>query len=311
MAVVLRRLLCVISVMVPCVLIVAGPLAVASGATSTQFPVQIKAANGAITIPTRPTAIVSLSATATEMLYAIGAGKQVKAVDTYSDYPKNAPRTTLNGFTPNVEAIVAYKPDLVIVAGDTAGLTSQLAKFGIPVLSEPAAASLNQEYQQIDQLGLATGHIGQAHSEVSHLRSRLAQIVKTAPKHAKNITYYYELSPTYYSATSSTFIGQLFGLLGLHSIADVAPGAAASGGYPQLSAEYIIKKDPDFIFLGDTIAYGQSEKTVDARAGWENVTAVRDDHVIGLNDDIATRWGPRVVILLQDIANALKSSHGQ
>jgi iron complex transport system substrate-binding protein len=272
----------------------------------TTYPMKIAAANGTITIPAKPTAIVSMSPTATEMLYAIGAGKQVKAVDSYSDYPKNAPRTKLDALNPNVEAIVAYKPDLVVVAGDTSGLTAKLAKFGIPVLSDPAATDLNQEYQQFDELGQATGHLSQAKAEVAKIKGQIAVIVKNAPKHSKPITYYFELDQTYYSETSSTFIGQVLGLLGMKSIADAAKGAASSGGYPQLSAEFIIKSNPDYVFLADTICCGQSAKKVADRPGWSVLTAVKEGHVVGLNDDIASRWGPRIVDLLGTVANALR-----
>ncbi len=185
-----------------------------SAASSTTYPVQIAAANGTITVPSRPTAIVSLSPTATEMLYAIGAGSQVKAVDSYSDYPKNAPRTKLNALTPNVEAIVAYKPDLVVVAGDTTGLTAQLAKFGIPVLSDPAATDLTQAYQQFDELGQATDHLARPRPRSPRSRGRSPRSCPARPRHSKPITYYFELDQTYYSVTSSTFIGQVLGLLG-------------------------------------------------------------------------------------------------
>jgi iron complex transport system substrate-binding protein len=278
----------------------------ASASTSTAYPVKIVAANGTITIPAKPTAIVSMSPTATEMLYAIGAGPQVKAVDSYSDYPKNAPLTKLDALTPNVEAIVAYKPDLVVVAGDTTGLTAQLAKFNIPVLSDPAATGLNQEYQQFDELGRATGHLGQAKAEVSKIKGQIAQIVKNAPTHAKPPTYYFELDQTFYSETSSTFIGQVLGLLGMKNIADAAKGAASSGGYPQLSAEFIIKTNPSYIYLADTICCGQNAKKVAQRPGWSALTAVKDGHVVGLSDDIASRWGPRIVDLLRTVANSLK-----
>jgi iron complex transport system substrate-binding protein len=281
----------------------------AAAAASTTYPVQITAANGTVTIPSRPIAIVSLSPTATEMLYAIGAGSQVKAVDSYSDYPKNAPRTKLNAEEPNVEAIVAYKPDLVVVAGDTTGLTAQLAKFGIPVLSDPAATDLSQEYQQFDELGEATDHPAQARSEVTKIKGQIAQIVANAPKHSKPITYYFELEQTYYSETSSTFIGQVLGLLGMKSIADAAKGAASSGGYPQLSAEFIIRANPDYIFLADTICCGQNAHKVAKRPGWAVLSAVKDDRVVGLNDDIASRWGPRIVDLLHTVAVAVKR-HG-
>jgi iron complex transport system substrate-binding protein len=288
-----------------------SPTAAAATSTSTAFPVTISAANGTITVPARPTAIVSMSPTATEMLYAIGAGSQVRAVDSYSTFPKNAPRTKLNEDDPNVEAIVAYKPDLVVVAGDTTGLTAQLAKFGIPVLSDPAATTLNQAYQQFVELGEATGHVAQAKAEVTKINAQIGRIVRAAPKRAKPLTYYFELDQTYYSVTSSTFIGQLLGLLGLKSIADAATGAAASGGYPQLSAEFIIKSNPDYIFLADTVCCGQNAKKVAARPGWAQLSAVRDGHVVGLNDDIASRWGPRIVDLLKTVADSLgQQGHG-
>jgi iron complex transport system substrate-binding protein len=292
------------------IIAVAGPSSAssASSATSTtSYPITIQAANGAIAIPSRPTAIVSLSPTATEMLYAIGAGKQVKAVDSYSDYPKRAPITKLNAYQPNVEAIVAYKPDLVIVAGDSTGLTAELAKFGVPVLSDPAATDLSQEYAQFDELGVATDHLAQAKAEVSKIKTQITQIVKSTPKHTKPLTYYFELEQTYYSVTSSTFIGQVLGLLGLHSIADSATGAAASGGYPQLSAEFIIKANPSYIFLADTICCGQTAAKVAKRPGWSDLTAVKQGQVVGLNDDIASRWGPRIVDLLRTVADSLKA----
>jgi iron complex transport system substrate-binding protein len=303
-----RALLALIAATFTVIVVGAGvPGGAASASSSTAYPLKIAAANGTITISTRPKAIVSLSPTATEMLYAIGAGTQVKAVDSYSDYPKNAPRTSLDALTPNVEAIVAYKPDLVVVSGDTTGLTAQLAKFGIPVLSDPAATTLKQEYQQFDELGLATDHLAQAKAEVARIQGQIRRIVAAAPKQAKPLTYYFELDQTYYSVTSSTFIGQVLGLLHMKSIADAATGAAASGGYPQLSAEYIIRSNPKYIFLADTICCGQTPKKVAKRPGWSVLSAVKGGHVVGLNDDIASRWGPRIVNLLRDVADSLKA----
>jgi iron complex transport system substrate-binding protein len=284
------------------------PSSASATVSTSAYPLTIKAANGSIVIPAKPKAIVSLSPTATEMLYAIGAGNQVKAVDSYSDYPKHTPITKLDANQPNVEAIVAYKPDLVIVAGDTIGLTAQLAKFNIPVLSNPAANTLGDEYSEFNELGLATGHIAQAKAEVSKIKTQITRIVKSAPKPSRPQTYYFELDQTYYSVTSSTFIGQVLKLLGLTSIADSAQGAAASGGYPQLSAEFIIKANPTYVFLADTLCCAQSLKTVKARPGWSSLAAVKDGRVVGLNDDIASRWGPRIVILLQLVANAMAHS---
>jgi iron complex transport system substrate-binding protein len=276
----------------------------ASGA----FPVTVTAANGPVHLAKEPDAILSLSPTATEMLYAIGAGPQVKGVDSDSNYPPQAPRTKLSGFTPNVEAIAATKPDLVLVSNSASSLTKRLAAFHIPVLSLPAPPNISSVYAQFDQLGQATGHEQQAKKEVTELRSQIRKIVAATPHRSKPISYYYELDQTFYSVTSDTFIGRLLGLLGMKSIADSAQGAAAAGGYPQLSAEYVVKANPDFIILADTVCCHQTATTVASRPGWSGMTAVKSKHVIMLNDDIASRWGPRIVNLLKTVLAAIKGS---
>jgi iron complex transport system substrate-binding protein len=280
--------------------------AASSGSASAAFPATVMAADGAVHISKEPTAIVSLSPTTTEMLYAIGAGHQVSAVDNDSDYPPQAPRTKLSGFDPNLEAIVAAKPDLVVISNNIGGLAKHLAAFSIPVLELPAATGLSGVYAEFDQLGRATGHLAQAQREVASLRTQISQIVAAVPHQSKPLTYYYELDQTYYSVTSDTFIGKLLGLLGLRSIADSAKGAAAAGGYPQLSAEYIVKANPDYIILADTICCQQSLTTVRSRPSWAGLTAVKSGHVILLNDDIASRWGPRIVDLLRVVLTALR-----
>jgi len=274
------------------------------------FPASITTAMGILHLKSRPSAIVSLSPTATEMLYAIGAGSQVKAVDDDSDYPPQAPMTKLSGFDPNLEAIVGYKPDLVIISNNVAGLAKHLAAFSVPVLYLPAPAGLSSVYSEFDQLGRATGHLSQAEHEDTMLRSQISKITASVPKRTKPVSYYYELDQTYYSVTSSTFVGSLLGLLGLKSIADTASGATSSGGYPQLSSEYIVKADPDYIILADTVCCHQDAATVAARPGWSSLAAVKEGHVISLNDDIASRWGPRTVNLLQAVASGITRRSG-
>jgi iron complex transport system substrate-binding protein len=272
------------------------------------FPVTVSTAGGRTHIPARPGAIVSLSPTATEMLYAIGAGRQVKAVDDDSDYPRQAPMTKLSGYSPNAEAIAAYRPDLVIISNNIDGIEQKLTSLSIPVLYLPAAANVSAEYAQFAELGTATGHAAQAAQEVASLRSDIAKIVAAVPKHAKPLTYFYEIQANpYYSVTSTTFIGSLLSLLGLKSIADSAKGAAAAGGYPSLSAEFILKANPDYIILADdgATAGGQTAATVSRRPGWNVLTAVKDRHIILVNADIASRWGPRIVDLLGDVEAGL------
>ena len=268
------------------------------------FPVTLDTPGGKLEIAQRPTRIVSLSATATEMLFAIDAGGQVVAVDDQSTYPANAPKTKLSGYQPNVEAIAGYRPDLVVFANDTGDLAASLRRLAIPALALPAATRLDDSYAQIQQLGKATGHTAEAERLVTGMRREIQQIVADA-KVDRPLTYYHELDKSLFSATSKTFIGQLYAQLGLENIADAAD--KEGGGYPQLSAEYVVKADPDLIFLADTKCCAQSAKTVAARAGWDQVRAVKDGAVVALDDDVASRWGPRVVDFLRIVAAKVKA----
>lgn len=264
------------------------------------------AGGSATTAPAGATAkrIVSLSATATEILFAIDADKQVVAVDDQSNYPPDAPKTALSGFKPNVEAIVGYDPDLVIVQNDTEGLVDKLKAAGDEVLIQAPAKTLDDTYAQITELGRRTGRVAEATRLISTMRSELEELRKSVPQTVKGKRYYHELDTTYYSATSKTFIGSVYSLLGLENIADAAD--KEGGGFPQLSVEYIVQANPDIIFLADTKCCAQSEQTVKSRPGWDRITAVKQGTVIELDDDIASRWGPRVTelvrIVSQDVA---------
>jgi iron complex transport system substrate-binding protein len=251
---------------------------------------------------TAPHRIVSLSPTATESLFAIGAGKQVVAVDDQSDFPKRAPRTTLSGYTPNVEAIAGYRPDLVVLSGDANGVVDGLRKLGIRVLLQPAAKNLAGAYAEIRQLGSITGHSRAASALVTRMKKAIAKAVKATPK--RKLSVYHELDPTYFTATSKTFIGRIYSLFGLRNIADAADSSGS--GYPQLSGEYILSANPSLIVLADTRCCGQSAASVARRPGWSGIAAVRRGAVIGIDDSVASRWGPRVVQFVQAVGKALR-----
>jgi cobalamin transport system substrate-binding protein len=254
-----------------------------------------------------PTRIVSLSPTATEVLFAIGAGKQVIAVDDQSNYPSNAPHTKLSGYTPNAEAIASYHPDLVVISADSNGLVGALGKLKIPVILDPPATGLAAAYAQITQLGKATGHTSGAAKVVARMKSGIAKAVASMPRGPK-LSFYEELSPDYYSATSRTFGGQALKLLGLKDIADAADKSGS--GYPKLSAEYIVAANPDLIVLADTKCCGQTAAKVAARAGWSTIAAVHNGGVVGVSDDVASRWGPRIVEFLDAVATKARAVAG-
>jgi iron complex transport system substrate-binding protein len=252
--------------------------------------------------------IVSLSPTATEMLYAIGAGEQVVAVDSYSTYPAEvAPKVTkLSGFEPSAEAILAYEPDVVLISNDMNKITEQLisANPDIKVWTGAAATSLDDVYAQINELGALTGRVDNAEEVVASMKSRIdAAVPDDMPTVA--VPVFYELDNTLYSVTSNTFVGALLKQFNMISIAD---GVEEGNDYPQLNAEAIVKANPTIIFLADTKCCQQTAATVADRAGWSGIAAVVNQNVVELDDDIASRWGPRIVDLIEQFANAYSSA---
>jgi iron complex transport system substrate-binding protein len=269
------------------------------------FPVTVTGTNGQVAIEAMPTSIVSLSPTATEMLFAVGAGEQVTAVDDYSYYPEEAPVTDLSGFTPNVEAIVAYDPDLVILSDDVDGVVGALEDLGVEVLQLLGREVVDMEdvYGHLRVIGAATGHREEAARVVARLQSDIDAALSAAGSAGEGLTYYHELDSTLYTVTSETFVGYLYGLFGLDNIADEVDRDGAAFGYPQLTQEYVLSADPDLIFVTDCC--GDTPETVAARAGWGDLTAVADDSVVVVDDDIASRWGPRVVEMIGAISEAV------
>ena len=277
----------------------------ASSHTTAAFPVTIHAANGDVVISKRPVRIVSLSPSATEDLFAAGAGKQVVAVDEDSDYPKQAPKTKLSGFQPNAEAVAGYNPDLVIVSND-GGIVAQLQKLGIAVLLEPAADTIAQAYDQIRQLGAATGHASGATKVVRGMQRKLTALIRSVPKSRRHLRVFHELSPDFYSATSATFIGRVYKLFGFSNIADGA--ANTNTDFPQLSAEYVVSANPQIVVLADSVCCGTTAATVAARPGWSELAAVTQHRVVAVDDSIASRWGPRLVDFVAAVARVARAN---
>ncbi|MGH3433057.1 MAG: ABC transporter substrate-binding protein [Thermocrispum sp.] len=272
------------------------------------FPVTVTPPGGEpLTLERKPEKIVSLSPSATEALYAVGAGEQVVAVDDQSNYPKDVPRTKLSGLTPSPEQIADYEPDLVVVSSDVDKLSAALAEIDVPTLVLPDATTLTDAYAQFELVGEVTGHPDGGKDVATRVKSEIAKIVRDTPKPAQPLSYYHELDQTLYTATSATFVGEVYGLFGLRNIAD-GDDPKANGGYPQLSAEKVIDANPDLIFLADAKCCGQTYDTVRKRPGWDTLTAVKQQHVFPLDDDIASRWSPRIVDLVRDVADAVEAA---
>jgi iron complex transport system substrate-binding protein len=273
---------------------------------ASKYPLVITSADFQAKISKKPARIISLSPTATEILFAIGASKQVLAVDDNSNYPLNVPKSQLSGFTPNVEAIVALKPDLVVLQIDSAkskSVRDSLTKLGIPVVMEKSASKISDTYNEIELLGKVTDRSSAAEILTTSMKKRITKILSASAKMEK-YRFFHELDNTLYSATSKTFIGNVYKDFGLTNVANAA-SSTDSAGYPQLNAEYLIKSNPQIIFLADA-QYGETSATVKARQGWQGIDAVINSKIVELPADIPSRWGPRIVDFYEIVARAIK-----
>lgn len=270
-------------------------------APSADYPVTIDAVNGEVNLDQQPERIVSLSPSATEILFAIGAGDQLVAADEYSTYPDEAPTTELSAYDPNVEAIAGYSPDLVVIANDTNGIVGALAKLDIPTIVNPAPTTIDEGYDGIAALGLATGHVDETAKVVADMRADIEKALDAAPQGGLRI--YHELDEKHYAASSSSFIGSVYDSLGATNIADAAD--KQKSGYPQLTEEAIIAADPELIVVTDQVSYTADD--VARRPGWETVTAVKNGNIVTVDADISSRWGPRLPQLIESIADAMAS----
>lgn len=269
--------------------------------SSADYPVTIDAVNGEVTLDQQPERIVSLSPSATEILFAIGAGDQVVAADEYSTYPDQAPATELSAYDPNVEAIAGYSPDLVVIANDTNGIVGALDKLDIPTIVNPAPVTIEEGYDGIATLGMATGHVEETAELVADMRVEIEEALEAAPQ--ESLRVYHELDEKHYAASSHSFIGSVYESLGATNVADKAD--KQKSGYPQMTEEAIIAADPELVVITDQVSY--TAEDVANRPGWENVSAAKNGNIVTVDADISSRWGPRLPQLIGLLADAMAS----
>jgi len=237
-----------------------------------------------------PKRIISLSPSITEILFEIGSGNQVIAVDNLSNYPNEAPISDISAYDPNVEAISLFNPDLVILSYNIKNLNTALKKIGIETIYLPAPLNFEDILDQIDYLGLQTGNEDKAKKLISKMKNRM----KTLQKLRENETatkIYHEIDPNYYSPSKFSFIGDIYQKLNYKNVADKAD--ISNLGYPKLSPELIISENPDLIVLpGKDNKYVEKVKL---RPGWSYIEAVKKNNFLLTNNDIASRWGPRIL----------------
>lgn len=237
-----------------------------------------------------PKRIISLSPSITEILFEIGSGNQVIAVDNLSNYPNEAPITDISAYDPNVEAISLLNPDLVILSYNIKNLKAALKKIGIETIYLPAPLNFEDILDQIDYLGLQTGNEDKAKKLISKMKNRMKTLQKLR-ENEKATKIYHEIDPNYYSPSKFSFIGDIYQKLNYKNVADKAD--ISNLGYPKLSPELIISENPDLIVLpGKDNKYVEKVKL---RPGWSFIEAVKKNNFLLTNNDIASRWGPRIL----------------
>jgi iron complex transport system substrate-binding protein len=253
-----------------------------------------------VTLEGAPQRIASLSPAATEILFAIGAGDQVAAVEKFSDYPPEAKtRQQLDAFEPSVEAIAGAQPDLVFVFYDPGNLVDGLARAGLTVFFLETPTSVEGVLEQIRLLGQATGHPQEADELVATMQQAIDDIQERLADVEQGPRLFHEVDNQLYTVAPASFVGSLYTILKVRNIA-----AGTDQAFPQLSQEAIIEKDPEVIILGDA-AGGESPETVKARPGWGSISAVKNDRIYVIDPDIVSRPGPRLVDALETLARLL------
>jgi len=257
-----------------------------------------------VEIAKTPQRIVSLLPSLTETVCALGQCQRLVGVDRYSNWPesiKALPRMG-GGIDPNIESIVAQKPDLVLLAGSTRGV-ERLQALGITVLRlEPRThADVQRVLRTVaEALGVPRNEADRVWREIDAGVQAAVQSLKTK---ARNQRVYFEVSPTPYGASESSFIGETLQRMGVRNILP-----AALGPFPQINPEFVVRAQPDVIMAGDS-----SRASMLQRPGWPQMRAVRDDRICVFQPeqaDIVVRAGPRMAEGAQLMADCLNRTVG-
>ncbi len=260
-----------------------------------------------VTINGTPQRIISLAPSTTEIAFALGAGPRVIGVDEFTNYPdaaKGLPKVT-KGFNYNYEQIVSLKPDLVLAAGITSpDVVKKLEDLKLTVLVVGAPVTTFDSVKTDIQLtGQALGASDQAKQVTDAMDQKIADVQAKVAQAKTKPRVYWELDATDpakpYAPGPGSFINDLIALAGGENIT-----ADAKQAYAQVNAEAIIKANPDIIILSDA-AYGTTPESVKARPGWSVISAVKNNKVLPINDDLVSRPGPRIADGLEAAAKLI------
>ena len=251
----------------------------------------------AITKP--PQRIVSLLPSLTETVCALGQCQKLVGVDRYSNWPDSViklPRMG-GGIDPNVESVVAAKPDLVLMATSARG-AERFTALGLTVLAlEPRS---HADVQRVMRLVAQALDVPVAESDRvwRHIDAAVNAAAQSIPVHAKGQRVYFEVSRAPYGASESSFIGETLQRLGARNILP-----ASLGAFPKINPEFVVRAQPDLIMVGDS-----NFADMTSRPGWQNMRAMRAQRVCHFKSeesDVLVRAGPRMAEAARLMAKCL------
>jgi iron complex transport system substrate-binding protein len=270
--------------------------ALCAPALATAYPLTIKDdLERNVTIKAEPRRIVSLLPSHTETVYALGSGSSVVGRDDYSDFPAQVLELPKVGgaYDPNLEAIIALKPDLVLNS-EYGELTPKLEKAGITVWAG-GAQTYDDVFVTIGTLGKILNREASAASLNAKMRSDIREI-ETVTRAVKRVSVYFEIDPTPYTVGPASYLGVLLTKAGG---ANIIP--AKLGDFPKISPELVVQSNPSCIV-------GASLEDALKRPGWASIAAVTNRRVFKLTpdqDNLVSRPGPRLAQGLRVLAKIL------
>ena len=248
-----------------------------------------------VTLDSPAERVVALSAADCEVLYAVGAGDLLVGRGEYCDYPAEVLDipSVQSGAETNVEQIIALEPDVLLMStmAQTEEQIAALEEAGIAVVVSDAA-DIEGVYQSIGIIGELTGHEKEAEDVVSGMKATFADLSEKATGDGSE-TVYFEVSPLAYglwTAGTGTFMNEAAELIGLKNAFDDVEG------WGEISEEQVIERDPDYI-VTITMYFGEGptpEEEIASRAGWEDITAVKNGKILSMQNEELSRPGPRI-----------------
>ncbi len=252
--------------------------------------------------------VISLAPSNTEILFAVGAAKEVIAREDFSNYPEEAvklPSVGGNMGNYNLEEVARLEPDLILASPLTSPeALESLQKITPNVFVLPNPTDLQGLYDNLVMVGILTGHQSEAEALSASLKTRAEAVTEKVKGVTEKPKVFYELDATDpakpWTSGPGTFVDLLIGLAGGQNV-----GASLSGEWAQISQEALIVENPDIILLGDALYGGITAELVAARPGWDGIAAVTNQMVLPFNDDTVSRPGPRMIDGLEELARVI------